>query len=411
MKNNTMPFFGPKSLIFIMLFSATSFLACYDDDDGTPPELGLPVITVKDVTVSEDDQDKVLQLELTLTGNNTTNAIVTFSAIDGTAESTFDYEILTTGKIQFSPGETQKFIDIKIIGDEVKEPREAFQVKIYNPMNAKIEQDVATITIDDDDDNTANLEIPTGGYTTPTSYPGYNLVWADEFDADTLNTNWWTYELGDGCPNLCGWGNNELEYYRKENTSIVDGNLVITAKKQNYGDREYTSSRLVTKGKKQFKFGRVDVRAALPEGKGLWPAVWMLGSNIDAVQWPACGEIDIMELTGDLPNRVLGTVHYGANISEHQYKTGSKYLTGTDNFQDEFHVFSIVWEADLIEFYVDDELYHTITPASLNGAPYPFNKNFFFIMNVAVGGNLPGNPDASTAFPQFMIVDYIRVFQ
>lgn len=406
-----MPFFGPKSLIFIMLFSATSFLACYDDDDGTPPELGLPVITVKDVTVSEDDQDKVLQLELTLTGNNTTNAIVTFSAIDGTAESTFDYEILTTGKIQFSPGETQKFIDIKIIGDEVKEPREAFQVKIYNPMNAKIEQDVATITIDDDDDNTANLEIPTGGYTTPTSYPGYNLVWADEFDADTLNTNWWTYELGDGCPNLCGWGNNELEYYRKENTSIVDGNLVITAKKQNYGDREYTSSRLVTKGKKQFKFGRVDVRAALPEGKGLWPAVWMLGSNIDAVQWPACGEIDIMELTGDLPNRVLGTVHYGANISEHQYKTGSKYLTGTDNFQDEFHVFSIVWEADLIEFYVDDELYHTITPASLNGAPYPFNKNFFFIMNVAVGGNLPGNPDASTAFPQFMIVDYIRVFQ
>lgn len=411
MKNNTMPFFGHKSLIFILLFSATSFFACYEDNDGTPPELDLPVITVTDVTLSEDDQDKVLQLEVTLTGNNTTNAIVTFSAIDGTAESTFDYEILTTGKIQFSPGETQKFIDIKIIGDEVKEPRESFQVKIYNPLNAKLDQDLATITIEDDDDNTANLEIPTGGYTTPTSYPGYNLVWADEFDGDSLNTNWWTYEIGDGCPGNCGWGNNELEYYRKENTSIVDGNLVITAKKQSYGDREYTSSRLITKGKKQFKFGRVDVRAALPEGKGLWPAVWMLGSNIDAVAWPACGEIDIMELTGDLPNRVLGTVHYGANVNEHQYKTGSKYLTGTDNFQDEFHVFSIVWEADLIEFYVDDELYHTIMPASLNGAPYPFNKNFFFIMNVAVGGNLPGNPDASTAFPQFMIVDYIRVFQ
>jgi beta-glucanase (GH16 family) len=226
-----------------------------------------------------------------------------------------------------------------------------------------------------------------------------------------LNTNCWTYELGDGCPNLCGWGNNELEYYRKENTSIVGGNLVITAKKQDFGGREYTSSRLVTKGKKQFKFGRIDVRAALPEGQGLWPAVWMLGSNIDAVAWPACGEIDIMELTGDLPNRVLGTVHYGANLNEHQYKTGTKYLTGTDNFQDEFHVFSLIWKADLIEFYVDDELYHTITPASLNGAPYPFNKNFFFIMNVAVGGNLPGNPDASTAFPQYMIVDYIRVFQ
>ncbi len=406
-----MPFFGSKSLFFFLFFAVMSFFACYEDKDGTPAELDLPVITINDVTVEEDDQDKVLQLEVKLTGNNTTNAIVAFSAIAGTAESTFDFEILTIGKIQFAPGETQKFINIKIIGDEVKEPREAFQVKIYNPLNVTIEQDVATITIEDDDDLTSELVIPTDGYTTPTSYPGYNLVWTDEFDGDSLNTNWWTYELGDGCPVNCGWGNNELEYYREENTSIVNGNLVITAKNQNFGGKEYTSSRLITKGKKQFKFGRVDVRAALPKGKGLWPAIWMLGSNIDAVGWPACGEIDIMELTGDLPNRVVGTVHYGANTSQHQFISQSKYLTGNDNFQDEFHVFSIVWEADLIEFYVDDELYHTITPASLNGAAYPFNKNFFFIMNVAVGGNFPGNPDASTAFPQYMIVDYIRVFQ
>ncbi|HNE29984.1 MAG TPA: glycoside hydrolase family 16 protein, partial [Saprospiraceae bacterium] len=168
---------------------------------------------------------------------------------------------------------------------------------------------------------------------------------------------------------------------------------------------------IVTKGKKQFKFGRVDIRAALPEGKGLWPALWMLGSNIDAVGWPACGEIDIMELAGDIPNRVVGTVHYGANTSQHQYNPMSKYLSGNANFQDEFHVFSIIWEADKIQFLVDDELYHTITPASLNGASYPFNKNFFFIFNVAVGGNFPGNPDSSTPFPQRMIVDYIRVFQ
>ncbi len=187
--------------------------------------------------------------------------------------------------------------------------------------------------------------------------------------------------------------------------------LVITAKDQKFGSREYTSSRLITKGKKQFKFGRIDIRAALPEGQGLWPALWMLGSNIDAVSWPACGEIDIMELSGDLPNRVVGTVHYGPNSSSAQYNSMSKYLDGDNNFQDEFHVFSINWENNLIQFFVDDVLYHTITPASLNGEAYPFNKNFFFIFNVAVGGNFPGNPDGSTPFPQHMIVDYVRVFQ
>ncbi len=192
---------------------------------------------------------------------------------------------------------------------------------------------------------------------------------------------------------------HELQYYREDNTSLVDGKLVITAKKQNYGNKEYTSSRLVTKGKKVFKFGRIDIRAAMPKGKGLWPALWMLGSNIDVVNWPSCGEIDIMELAGDLPNRTVATVHYGDNVATHQYKSQSKYLSGTANFQDEFHVFSLNWVEDKIEFLVDDQIYHTITPASLGGATYPFNKNFFFIFNVAVGGNFPGNPDNSTPFP------------
>ena len=168
---------------------------------------------------------------------------------------------------------------------------------------------------------------------------------------------------------------------------------------------------MVSMGKKFCKFGRIDIRPALPEGQGLWPALWMLGTNIDAVSWPACGEIDIMELTGNLPNRVVGTVHYGANTSEHQYNSMSKYLSGDDNFQDEFHVFSLNWVEDKIEFLVDDVIFHTITPDDLDGAAYPFNKNFFFIFNIAVGGNFPGNPDNSTPFPQHMIVDYVRVFQ
>lgn len=388
------------------------FWACVREDDGIPDDLNLPVITTTaDISVQEDDADKIVQLTFKLSGENTTNAIVSFAAVPGTAVVDDDYQLVNTGKLLFAPGETTATIDIKIVGDEVKEPREQLQIKLYNPLNVKLEHELITINIEDDDNNAAGLTIPTSGYTSPTSYPGYNLVWADEFDGTELNSANWTYEIGDGCPVNCGWGNNELQYYRNENTAIVDGNLVITAKKQSFGGKEYTSSRIITKGKRQYKFGRIDIRAALPKGKGLWPALWMLGSNIDAVGWPACGEIDIMELAGDLPNRVVGTVHYGANVAAHQYKSQPKYLNGTDNFNDEFHVFSINWKSDLIEFMVDDEVYHTITPASLNGAAYPFNKNFFFIFNVAVGGNFPGNPDNTTAFPQWMIVDYVRVFQ
>lgn len=399
------------SLLLGLFFLSVVNSGCIKEDDGTPAALDLPVVTIADVTLEEGDLDDTIAVAVTLSGENNTNAIVTFSAIAGSAEPGPDYEVLTAGRLIFAPGETTKTIVIRIVGDEVIEPKETFTVKLYNPLNVKLDRDLATITIQDDDDVAAGLVIPTAGFTSPTSYPGYNLVWADEFDDDTLNLSNWTFEIGDGCPGNCGWGNNELQYYREENTAFVDGHLIITAKPQQFGSRDFTSSRLVTKGKQQFKFGRIDIRAALPEGQGLWPALWMLGSNIDAVGWPACGEIDIMELAGNLPNRVVGTVHYGASVSQHQYNSQPLYLSGNDNFQDAFHVFSILWDVDQIQFLVDDEVYHTITPASLNGAPYPFNKNFFFIFNVAVGGNFPGNPDSSTPFPQSMIVDYIRVFQ
>ena len=399
------------TLLLALLMLTMAPDGCIDEDDGTPAKLNLPVVTIADYTIKEGDVDQVLQLEVILTGENKTNAIVTFSAVSVTAESNLDYEVITSGQLIFAPDENKKVIEITIVGDEAKETKETFQVKLYNPMNTYIEKDISTITVEDDDDNTSGLVIPSGGYQSPTSYDGYTLKWADEFDGESLNLADWTFEIGDGCPNNCGWGNNELQYYREDNTSIVDGKLVITAKEQKFGDRDYTSSRIVTKGKQQFKFGRIDIRAALPKGQGIWPALWMLGSNIDAVGWPACGEIDIMELTGDLPNRILGTIHYGANVSQHQFNSGTKYLDVQETFQDEFHVFSINWENNLIEFLLDGEVYYTITPATLNGAPYPFNKNQFFIFNVAVGGNFPGSPDSSTPFPQHMIVDYIRVFQ
>ncbi len=404
-------FITKVQLTLLLLLMGLGFAACIDEEDGTAPALNLPVIHISDVTTEEEDEDRIINLELTLTGENTTNALLTLIAIPGSAETPDDYTLLTSGKFQFSPGETSKTVSIRIKADEGKEPQENFELRLYNPQNCVLEHEKVTITINDDDDNIAGLVIPSGGFASPDSYPGYNLVWRDEFDGDALNTSDWNYEIGDGCPGNCNWGNNELQYYRQENVSLVSGLLVITARKQPFNGYAYTSSRIQTKGKKQFKFGRIDIRAALPEGKGLWPALWMLGSNIDAVGWPACGEVDIMELTGDVPNRVVGTVHYGEDLAHHAFKSANVFAGTGDSYQDKFHVYSINWENNVIQFLVDDVIYTTITPADLNGQPWPFNKFFFFIFNVAVGGNWPGSPDASTKFPQYMIVDYVRVFQ
>lgn len=395
-------------LLVVAFISVVSIQSCSEDPDGSAEQLNLPELVVEDLNINEGDADETINLELKLTGTNTTNAVVNFAAISGTAASGNDFEVLTAGKIIFTPEEATKTISIKVAGDGVKEINESFTIKFYNPINMTVQNAEIKVTILDDDDNTAGLQIPTSGYTTPTAYAGYKLAWADEFDGSELNPANWVYETGTGSG---GWGNNELQYYREDNLSMVNGHLVITAKDQKFAGSNFTSSRIKTQGKKAFKFGRIDIRAALPEGQGVWPALWMLGTNITSVNWPACGEIDIMELTGDQPNRVLGTVHYGANLNERQFRTASKFLQGGKNFQDEFHVFTIIWEEDLIEFYVDDEKYYTVTPATTGNQPYPFNKTFFFIMNVAVGGNLPGNPDATTPFPQSMIVDYIRVFQ
>lgn len=251
--------------------------------------------------------------------------------------------------------------------------------------------------------------IPATGYRSPTSYPGLNLVWEDEFNGTSLNNANWTAEIGTGSN---GWGNNELQYYRAENTTVRDGHLIITAKKESFSGSQYTSSRLITKDKKTFQYGRVDIRAALPKGQGMWPALWMLGNNISSVGWPRCGEIDIMEMIGGAgrENTVHGTLHWDNN-GTHACSCGQNqgYSLSTGTFNDEFHVFSIVWNATGITWYVDNIQYNFIntTPAELS----EFNAPFFFIFNVAVGGNWPGNPDATTVFPQHLVVDYIRVFQ
>lgn len=255
------------------------------------------------------------------------------------------------------------------------------------------------------------IGFPNSGYTSPLQYAGYTLSWNDEFNSTSLSSDW-VFETGDGCPNLCGWGNNEQQFYRRENTEVKDGNLVITAKRENVGGKNFTSSRIKTQGKQVFKFGRIDVRAALPKGQGIWPAFWMLGESIPDVGWPACGEIDIMEMIGGnqagRDNTVHGTIHWDNN-GAYKYQGGKKSLTAGAILADNFHVYSIIWDENKITWLLDDEVYHEEDIRS--SAMSEFREPFFLLINLAVGGNWPGNPDDSTVFPQQMAVDYVRVFK
>lgn len=235
---------------------------------------------------------------------------------------------------------------------------------------------------------------------------GYKLVWSDEFEGTTLDIANWTRETGGH-----GWGNAELQYYtdREVNAFVSNGYLTIKAMAESYGGRNYTSARLKTQTKRFFKYGKIEARIKLPYGQGIWPAFWMLGESITSVGWPACGEIDIMEMIGGGPgrdNRVYGTAHWDNN--GHQ-SYGLNYTLPSGNFSDAFHTFAITWDANKIEWYVDDLKYCTlsITPEYLS----ELRENSFIILNIAVGGNWPGNPDGTTVFPQTMLVDYVRVYK
>jgi beta-glucanase (GH16 family) len=239
------------------------------------------------------------------------------------------------------------------------------------------------------------------------------LVWSDEFSNPAIDTSKWGYDTGTGAPALAGWGNNELEYYtnRPENARIESGNLVIEALKEAYRGSAYTSARMKTKNKGDWTYGRIEMRAKLPRGQGLWPAIWMLPTDNFYGGWAASGEIDIMEERGQTPSQILGTIHYGGAWPNNTSSGGSYTLT-TGTFADTFHVFAIEWVRDTIRWYVDNTLFSTKTSWNSSQAafPAPFDKRFHLILNVAVGGNFLGNPDQTTVFPQRMMVDYVRVY-
>lgn len=243
----------------------------------------------------------------------------------------------------------------------------------------------------------------------------WTLVWSDEFEGDTLNTDKWSYMIGDGTEyGIAGWGNNELQYYAEDNVTVSEGNLTITAKRENIQNSQFTSGRIRTKGMGDWTYGRFTFSAKMPTGQGLWAAIWMLPTDEAYGGWAASGEIDIMEYLGHETNKVHGTLHFGAEWPNNSSK-GTHYVTDGNSFDSEFHHFALEWEPDQMRWYVDSVLYQTLGQGDWYSGtidfPAPFDKPFHLLLNLAVGGNWPGNPDMNTQFPQEMVLDYVRIYQ
>lgn len=382
-----------KKLIGLGLIIGSLFVVSCGDDEPLP----LPAAFVEDNSRLEgNDGTSDFTFKIKLIAAATEAVTIDYETQDITATAGQDYEA-TSGTVTIGVGEREATFTVNVFGDDEYENDETFKIKLSNPSNADVTDGDGTGTIRNDD---SFVPIGNDGYETPLTYPGYTLMYADEFDGTSLNTGDWNYETGDH-----GWGNNELQNYQAgaNNISVSNGKLVIEAREENGG---YTSGRITTQGKKTFKYGRIDIRAKLPFGQGIWPALWMLGDNINSVSWPACGEIDIMEMVGHDAATTHGTIHWEQN--GHASYGGHKTIS-TGILADEFHVYTIIWDAGQIKWLLDDVQFHVadVSPTALSA----FDNNFFFIMNVAVGGNWPGYPNASTTFPQRMIVDYVRVFQ
>jgi beta-glucanase (GH16 family) len=240
------------------------------------------------------------------------------------------------------------------------------------------------------------------------------LVWSDEFDGAGLpDSTKWGYDTGTGCPQACGWGNNELQYYtgnRRENARQLNGHLVIEARKESMQTKRYTSARLVSKNKGEWKYGRIEIRAKLAKGKGIWPAIWMMPATSEYGGWPKSGEIDIMEFVGYMPDSVFGSVHTG--LYNHKIGTQRTKGIGLTDLSTAFHIYAIDWTAEKISFLIDGRRYFEFQNNKSGPGAWPFDQKFYLILNIAVGGNWGGKYGVDDSiFPQKMEIDYVRVYQ
>jgi hypothetical protein len=367
----------------------------------------MPVLMIEDVEILERDVNHTHTHNVSI--SDTFNKDVSFRCQTTGVTATEGEDFVHFDKVITIPkGATTTQIDISILTDTLMESDEIIWLGFSDPENVRIQDALSEIKIMNDDTFMVNDD--TSGYYSPLSYPGKSMVWSDEFNQTSLDMNSWNYETGGY------WFNNEIQYYRggTANTALQNGKLVITAKKETYQNREHTSARLTTEGKVEYKYGRIDVRAKLPKGQGIWPAIWLLGDNMSTVGWPACGELDIMELLGHEPYKIHGSINYGpqGNSWAHTKTTSYSLPVSEGDFSDKYHVFSVLWEENSIKYYVDDNLFATYNPNNIaGGQAWRFNHPFFFILNIAVGGDWPGNPDPTTIFPQQMLIDYIRIFQ
>lgn len=234
--------------------------------------------------------------------------------------------------------------------------------------------------------------------------PSSELYWAEEFDGAELSPEYWNFKVGDGCPENCGWGNDESQIYTSSNHRIEDGNLIITAAKT---DSAYTSTRITTQGKMEFQYGRLEARAKLPTGQGVWPAIWLLGSNIGEVGWPLCGEIDILEYVGKEPGRVFTTLHtqdsYGNSVNTRK--------TPIEGIEEGYHIYEMEWDPNQIQFFVDGTLVYTFAPEERTEEIWPFDQPFYLIINMAIGGKFGGPEIDDSIFPQEFAIDYVRIYK
>ncbi|MDQ6812669.1 MAG: family 16 glycosylhydrolase [Bacteroidota bacterium] len=371
---------------FVLLMLSTTFLSC--SKSSSDSNRSQPSLSIENISAVTDSVNTKIKFIVTVDAVSTSAITVDYTTMEGTAKANVDF-VPVSGKLTLSPNTTKGEIEVSIIGRKVLSGSQQLYLQFSNPSGASLKIDKAT----------AFLQNP--GF-------DYQLVWKDEFDSNALNTKDWNYETGGN-----GWGNNELQNYTSgtNNAYIESGMLVIEAKKERLGSNAYTSARLTTKGKVKFTYGKIEIRAKLPATKGIWPALWMLGNNIDQVSWPACGEIDITEqINKETPARVYGTAHWGTNSSTH-LQAGGNYTLSSGYFSDDFHIYSIEWESDKIQWFVDGIMYYRLVKGQVTGGINPFDADFFLIMNVAVGGSWPGNPDATSVFPQKMLVDYVRVYQ
>jgi len=390
--------------IFLCLYLWSAFSCSKGGgDNGGGGGGSLPTASIANISQERGTADQSYVFTVSLSKPASGDVNINYATVAATALANTDF-VPASGTLKIAANSSSGTITVQVKGDSARKEDQYFYVQLDNPVNCTLASAKGTGSIINA--NGTYYVVDNKGYDAPTSYPGMSLTWSDEFNGRSINTDSWSFEQG----NNNGWGNAELEYYtdRTQNAFVSNGNLIIEARKEVFSGFQYTSARMITKNKRKFTYGRVDIRAKTPTTKGIWPALWMLGNNIDQVNWPACGEIDIMEQRGQESSKTLSTLHWGPNTAGHVFKGGETVLAA--GYDKEFHVYSVIWKTDTIQFLVDGVQFYELPSSQVTGNN-PFTLDHFFIFNVAVGGNFLGSPDNTTVFPQRMAVDYIRIYQ